>query len=77
MRIRRLAATFGRAATGALRWAAAGVRRGLIRARNRSHVVDDLRRRYVFGALNRRQFDEAVKKLGRLKRTTSFRRRVK
>ena len=64
MSIRSVAEIVGRAAARVWRFVVSGVGRGLVRAHRSSHALDGLRRRYVFGGLNRREFDDAVKTLG-------------
>jgi len=65
MSIRTVAVTVGHAAARAWRFLVGGVRSGLVRAHRSSHALDGLRRRYVFGGLSRREFEDAVKTLGR------------
>jgi hypothetical protein len=73
--LRTVARVVGRTAANVWRVLVVGVRRRLGRVHGTSPVLDALRRRYVFGALTRRQFDEAVKRSGRrFKRGASSRR---
>jgi hypothetical protein len=64
MSIHTVAVTVGRAAARAWRFLVGGVRRGLVSAHRSRHALDGLRRRYVFGGLSRREFEDAVKALG-------------
>ncbi len=64
MSIHTVALTVGRAAARAWRFLIGGVRRGRVSAHHSRHALNGLRRRYVFGGLSRREFEDAVKALG-------------
>jgi hypothetical protein len=55
--------TVGQVAARAWLLVVGGLRRGLVRAHRTSHALNGLRRRYVFGGLSRREFEDAVKAL--------------